>query len=43
LVGDVDLGFEGVQLRVLKYLPPVAAEMLVAWLGRLPIADFFID
>src|SRR5260221_1890376 len=42
LVGDVDLCFESVQLRVLKYLPPVAAELLVAGLGRLPIADFFI-
>src|SRR5260370_17976549 len=42
LVRDVDLLLEVVQLRVLKYLPPVGAEILVFGLGGLPIADFFI-
>src|SRR5258708_38745762 len=39
---DVDLVLGGVQLRVLKYLPPVGAEILVFGLGGFPIADFFI-
>src|ERR1700676_2312307 len=42
LVGDVYLLFEYVQLRVLKYLPPVAAGILIVRLGRFPIAHFLI-
>ncbi len=42
LVGDVDLFLKSVQLRVLKHLPPVAAEILHVWLSRFPIADFFV-
>src|SRR3984893_15509241 len=43
LVGDITLQFEGVQLRVLKHLPPVAAEILVVRLGLFPIAKLFVD
>src|SRR5260370_11719773 len=43
LVGDVDLSFEGIELRILKSLPPVAAEILVIWLGRFPVAHLFIS
>src|SRR6266851_2807321 len=42
LVGDVDLRFEGIELRILKNLPPVAAEILVIRLGRFPIALLFL-
>jgi hypothetical protein len=43
LVGDVDLRFEGIELRILKNFPPVAAQILVIWLGRFPIAYLFIN
>src|SRR5467141_4945147 len=43
LVGDVDLSFEGIELRILKNFPPVAAEILVIRLGRFPIAHLFVD
>src|SRR6266853_41499 len=43
LVGDVDLSFESIELRILKNLPPVAAEILVIRLGRFPIANLLIS
>src|SRR5260370_38202015 len=43
LVGGVDLSFQGIELRILKSLPPVAAEILVIWLGRFPVAHLFIS
>jgi hypothetical protein len=42
LVGNVDLQFQGVQLRVIEYFPPIATETLFAGLSSLPVADFFI-
>src|SRR6266851_6359457 len=29
LVGDVDLSFEGIELKILKHFPPVTAEILI--------------
>src|SRR6266478_1294730 len=43
LVGDIDLSFEGIELGILKNLPPVAAAILVIWLGRFPVAHLFIS
>src|SRR6266481_1917 len=42
LVGDVDLRFEDIELRILKNFPPVTIEILVIRLGRFPIAHLFI-
>ena len=42
LVGDADLRFQSIELGVLKYFPPVTAEILVIRLGRFPIANLFI-
>src|ERR1700687_2999759 len=42
LVRDADLGFQGIELGVLKKFPPVATEILVIRLGRFPIAHLFI-
>jgi hypothetical protein len=41
LVGDVDLSFEGIELRILKNFPPVAGEILIIRLGRFPISYLF--
>src|SRR5271156_4986865 len=42
LVGDVDLLLQGVQLPILKNLPPIAAEILIVGLSRFPILNLFI-
>jgi hypothetical protein len=42
LVGDIDLQFEGVQLRILKHLPPATAEILVIRLSLFPIGKLFV-
>src|SRR5260370_36856075 len=41
-VGDVELLFECIELRILKNFPPVTAEILIIRLGRFPIAHLFI-
>src|SRR6266436_8032899 len=42
LIGDVDLSFQGIELRILKNLPPVAAEILIVRLRCFPITYLFI-
>ena len=43
LIGNIDLLFQRVQLRVLKNLPPFALGNLIAGLRRLPVRrDFFV-
>ena len=41
LIGDIDLFFKRIQLRVLKNLPPLSARDLIAGLRRLPIRRHF--
>jgi hypothetical protein len=41
LVGNIDLLFHGVQLRILEYFPPIATETLLVRLGGFPIASLF--
>jgi hypothetical protein len=36
LVGTSHLTFKGVQLLVMKHLPPLAAHQVVPWLGGFP-------
>ena len=44
LIGNVDLFFQRVQLRVLENLPPLALRNLIAGLRRLPVRrDFFVS
>ncbi len=43
LVGDIDLSFEGIELRILKDFPPVGAEALIIRLGRFPNAHLLIS
>src|SRR5208283_2904304 len=42
LVGNDDLVFQGVQLRVVEYLPPAALEQGVARLGGFPVLIFLV-
>ena len=42
LVGDIDLRFQRIKLGILKNCPPIATEILVIRLSRLPITDLFI-
>src|SRR5450755_2719995 len=42
LIGNVDLFFQRVQLRVLENLPPLALRNLIAGLGRLPVRRDFL-
>ena len=42
LVGDVDLLLQGVELRILEYLPPVPAQILVAGLRGLPVSELLV-
>src|SRR5579863_1329333 len=42
LVRNVDLLLQSIQLRVLKDLPPVPAEVLVVRLGSLPISHLLV-
>src|SRR5262249_38983225 len=41
LIGNVDLRFEGIQLRVAKYLPPIAPNSVVLRRRLLPFAVVF--
>src|SRR5450432_768456 len=43
LVGNIHLLFQGIQLRVLKYFPPIASKAQLVRLGSFPIACFFIS
>jgi hypothetical protein len=42
LVGNVDLLFQGIQLGVIEYFPPIATQTLFAGLSGFPVADFLI-
>ncbi|PYV73705.1 MAG: hypothetical protein DMG96_22275, partial [Acidobacteria bacterium] len=42
-VGNIDLLFQSVQLRILEYFPPIATEILLVRLGSFPIASLFVS
>ena len=41
LVGDINLFFKRIQLRILKNLPPLSARDLIVGLSRLPVRRHF--